>query len=145
MRLPVVRWLAAYGVAAVVFAAIDVVWIGVVAADLYADRLGHLLAEQFNLAAAGLFYLLYVAGVVHYGVRPLDREATLGQRVRGGALFGFYTYVTWDLTSLAVFRDFPAVVAVIDIAWGVTVCSVVTLLTTLLLRRLSSRPAADPG
>ena len=143
MSRPVRRWLLAYGVAAVLFAAIDVVWIGVVAANLYASQIGHLLAEQFNLAAAALFYLLYVAGVVHYGVRPLDADATLAQRVRGGALFGFFTYVTWDLTSLAVFRDFPAVVAVIDIAWGVTVCSLVTLLTAVLLRKVIAA-GADP-
>ena len=143
MRRPAFRWLAAYGVAAVVFAAIDVVWIGVVAANLYASQIGHLLADEFNLAAAALFDLLYVAGVVHYGVRPLDPDATLLQRVGGGALFGFFTYVTWDLTSLAVFRDFPAIVAVVDIAWGVTVCSVVTLLTSVLLRKVIAADA-DP-
>lgn len=59
-------------------------------------------------------------------------DLTLGRRVAGGALFGFFTYSTWALTALAVLKDFPPMVAVTDIAWGVGVCAVVTWLTALI-------------
>ncbi|HEX9088073.1 MAG TPA: DUF2177 family protein, partial [Arthrobacter sp.] len=75
----------------------------------------------------------------HYGVRPNDPDATLRQRVAGGATFGFFTYATWALTGLAVLKDFPLVVAVTDIGWGVAVCSAVTWLTATLLRRTIAR------
>jgi len=35
-----------------------------------------------------------------------------------GALFGLFCYMTYDLTNLAVIRDFPTRLAFIDIAWG---------------------------
>lgn len=130
------RWLLSYAVAAVVFAAVDVVWIGTVANNQYQSQIGELLAPSANIAGAVAFYLIYVVGIVHFGIRPNDPDATMRERVTGAALFGFFTYATWALTALAVLKDFPAVVAVTDIVWGVAVCSAVTWLTATLLRRI---------
>lgn len=130
------RWLLSYAVAAVVFAAVDVVWIGTVANNQYQSQIGELLAPSANIAGAVAFYLIYVVGIVHFGIRPNDPDATMRERVTGAALFGFFTYATWALTALAVLKDFPAVVAVTDIVWGVAVCGAVTWLTATLLRRI---------
>jgi uncharacterized membrane protein len=134
MNPRVKKWLLAYALAAVVFAVIDVVWILTVANRQYESQIGALLAPSVNPAGAVLFYLVYVMGIVHFGIRPNDADATMRQRVTGAALFGFFTYATWALTALAVLKDFPAVVAVTDIAWGVAVCSAVTWLTATALR-----------
>lgn len=141
MSIHVKRWLLSYAVAAVIFAVLDVVWITTVASNQYQSQIGDLLAPSTNFAGAVAFYLIYVAGMVHYGIRPNDPEATLRQRVTGAALFGFFTYATWALTGLAVLRGFPAVVAVTDIIWGVAACSAVTWLTATLLRRMLARTA----
>ncbi|WP_311215348.1 MULTISPECIES: DUF2177 family protein [unclassified Arthrobacter] len=126
------RWLLSYALAAVIFAVIDVVWIVTVAQRQYESQIGHLIASSPQPVAAVLFYVVFVAGIVHYGVRPGKTDLTLGRRVAGGALFGFFTYSTWALTALAVLKDFPPMVAVTDIAWGVGVCAVVTWLTALI-------------
>lgn len=139
MNVRAKRWLLSYAAAAVIFAAIDVVWIGTVANKQYESQIGDLLAPSVNLAGAVLFYLVYVVGIVHYGIRPNDPDATLRQRVTGAALFGFFTYATWALTALAVLKDFPLLVALTDIAWGAVVCSAVTWLTATLLRRVLAR------
>lgn len=128
-------WLISYAVAAVIYAAVDAVWIATVANNQYQSEIGHLLAPSFNLLGAALFYLGYVVGIVHYGIRPHDRDATLRQRVAGAALFGLFTYGTWALTALTVLKGFPVSVAAADIAWGVAVCSLVTVLTVAVLRR----------
>ena len=129
------NWLTAYVVAALIFAVLDVVWILGVANPLYQSTIGGILAAKTNFVAAVLFYVIFVAGMVHFGVRPNSPEATLRQRVTGAALFGFFTYATWALTGLAVLRDFPAIVAVTDILWGAAACSLVTWLTSVILRR----------
>ncbi|MFE8887705.1 DUF2177 family protein [Pseudarthrobacter enclensis] len=140
MNQRVKNWLTAYAVAAVIFAVLDAVWILGVANPLYRSTIGDLLAEKTNFVAAVLFYVIFVAGMVHFGVRPQHPEATLRQRIAGAALFGFFTYATWALTGLAVLRDFPALVAVTDILWGAAACSIVTWLTAgILRRRLASR------
>lgn len=140
MNRKVVDWLRAYVVAAVIFAVIDVVWIALVVLRQYQSQLGDLLASSPNPVGGILFYLLFVAGMVHFGIRPLEKETTVGKRVLSGALYGFFTYCTWALTALAVLRDFPVLVAVTDIAWGTGVCGLVTWLTVKVLgRRLRSR------
>lgn len=136
MNRAVRRWLLTYAVAAVVYAAVDVAWIWAVANPLYRSRIPHLLAADVNLIGAGLFYPLYVVGIVSYGVRPHDRDATIRQRLGGAVWFGLFTYATWALTAWAVLDGFPLIVAVTDIAWGVAVCSLVTLVTVTLLRRV---------
>lgn len=136
MNVQVKRWLLSYAVAAMIFAGVDVVWIGTVANNQYESQIGDLLAPSVNLAGAVAFYVVYVVGIVHYGIRPSHPDATMRKRVTGAALFGFFTYATWALTALAVLKDFPVVVALTDIAWGVAVCSVVTWFTATLLRRM---------
>ena len=136
------NWLTAYIVAALIFAVLDVVWILGVANPLYQSTIGGILAAKTNFVAAVLFYVIFVAGMVHFGVRPNSPEATIRQRVTGAALFGFFTYATWALTGLAVLRDFTAIVAVTDILWGAAACSLVTWLTSVILRRRLAKRAA---
>ena len=126
------RWLLSYALAALIFAVIDVVWIVTVAQRQYESQIGHLLGASPHPVGAVLFYLVFVAGIVHYGVRPGKTDITLRRRILGGAMFGFFTYSTWALTALAVLKDFPPMVAVTDIAWGIGVCAVVTWLTALI-------------
>ena len=135
------NWLAAYVVSALIFAVLDVVWILLVANPLYKSQIGHLLAPKANLPGAVLFYLVFVAGMVHYGVRPNSPGATVRQRVTGAALFGFFTYATWALTGFAVLKDFTALVALTDILWGAAACSLVTWVTASVLRRRLRKPA----
>lgn len=129
------RWLIAYAVAVVVFTVIDGVWISLVAARVYRDHLGPLVADPLNAPAAAVFYLGYVAGLVHFGVQPLAPDGPMGRRVVAGALFGLFTYGTWALTGLAVLRGFSTFVAVTDILWGAVLGGTVTAVATLLLRR----------
>ncbi|UTT70521.1 DUF2177 family protein [Arthrobacter sp. DNA4] len=136
------NWLTAYVVSALIFAVLDVAWILLVANPLYQSQIGGLLAPKANLLGAVLFYVIFVAGMVHYGIRPNDPLATLGQRVTGAALFGFFTYATWALTGFAVLKDFTALVAVTDILWGAAACSLVTWVTATILRRRLMKPAA---
>lgn len=135
------NWLAAYAVSALVFAILDVGWILLVANPLYQSQIGHLLAPKANLPGAVLFYAVFVAGMVHYGVRPNNSAATLRQRVTGAALFGFFTYATWALTGFAVLKDFTALVAVTDVLWGAAACSLVTWVAATVLRRRLMKPA----
>lgn len=134
MSIRVKRWLLHYAVAALAFALIDVLWIFTVAKGQYETHIGHLLAADLNIAGAAAFYFFYVAGIVHYGIRPDDQELSLGKRVAGAALFGLFTYATWGLTALSLLKDFPAVIAITDILWGACVSGLVTLIVARLFR-----------
>jgi uncharacterized membrane protein len=101
-----------------VFFAIDMVWLGLVSRGFYRNNLGHLLREDVNWAAALVFYLLYIAGIMIFAVMPALENNSLRHAVLFGGLFGFFAYATYDLTNLATLKDWPLNVAVVDIVWG---------------------------
>ena len=68
--------------------------------------------------AAIAFYLIYIAAVIVLCVQPAIERQSLSRALGFGALFGLAAYAAFDLTSLALLKDFPARVAVVDLAWG---------------------------
>lgn len=125
-----------YFIAAVVFLALDLVWLGLVAQGLYEHFLGDLLADSPNAVAAFVFYAIFVAGLVYFVIAPAIEEESARTAVVRGAAFGFVTYATWDLTSLAVIEGFPVGIVPIDMAWGTFLAAAVSLATYHLWRRL---------
>jgi uncharacterized membrane protein len=120
-----------------VFFAIDLLWLGVIAKGLYQKNLAHLLSPTVNWPAALLFYLIYIVGILLFAVRPALAAQALSQAALWGALFGFFTYATYDLTNLATLRDWPITVVVVDIAWGTLLCALVASVSYLIGRWLS--------
>ena len=47
-----------------------------------------------------------------------------------GALYGFFTYMTYELTNLAVLKDWPIGIVAIDILWGTVLSSLVAGIST---------------
>jgi len=118
------KYITAYAATAVTFLALDVIWIGLVARGFYFEQLRPLLLEQFNIAAAAGFYIVYVVGVVFFAVAPALRQESVWMAVGYGALFGFFTYATYDMTNYATLKDWPLTVVVVDIAWGTLLAAV---------------------
>lgn len=112
------RYVVAYVVAAVCFFAVDMVWLGVIAKDMYRSALGEWLRDPPLWWAAILFYALYMLGLVRFGVAPALDGGTWGTAFVNGALFGFFTYMTYDLTNLATLKGWPLHVTLADIVWG---------------------------
>ncbi len=135
-------WLGQYAVAVGFFCALDAVWLVGVAPRLYDDLLGDLLAEEPRLGAAVAFYALFVAGLVHFVVRPALAAGSRRQAMLAGGFFGLVTYATWDLTSLAVLADFPALLVPIDLAWGTVLSAGVSVATYAVVERLRQRRPA---
>jgi uncharacterized membrane protein len=134
-----------YLIAAVVFLGIDLVWLGLVAPDLYDHFLGDLLADSPNVAAAAVFYAIFVGGLVYFVIAPAVEERSLRTAMVRGAAFGFVTYATWDLTSLAVIEGFPVGIVPIDLAWGSFLAASVSAATYLLWVRVVERRTDPEG
>jgi uncharacterized membrane protein len=108
-----------------IFFVIDLAWLGVIAKDFYQKHLGYLMRPQINWAAAILFYLLFIIGIVFFAVRPALESQSPMRALIYGALFGFFAYATYDLTNLATVKDWPVIVTVIDLVWGTVLCGAV--------------------
>lgn len=117
----IVAYLAAVGTLVV----LDIIWLGYIASGIYKSEMGALLADPINVPAAVAFYALYLVGLVIFAVSPGLEAGSVAKAALMGGLFGFFCYATYDLTGLAVIRDFPFKLALIDMAWG-TVLSATT-------------------
>ncbi|MFN9589346.1 MAG: DUF2177 family protein [Bacteroidota bacterium] len=96
----------------------DLTWLGWVAKDLYRKHLGGFLSDQVNWSAAFIFYALFIIGIFIFAILPAAEKNSLGHAVLYGALFGFFTYATYDLTNLATLKNWPLKIVFIDIIWG---------------------------
>lgn len=113
------KYLLTYLLTVPVFFAIDMVWLGVVAKGLYQKELGKFLSEKPNWAAAIVFYLLYIVGIIILAVAPAVEKQSLLRAVFLGGVFGGLAYATYDLTNLATLKNWPIKIVIIDIIWGV--------------------------
>ncbi len=118
----------------VAFLAIDGVWLGLVARNLYAKHLGYLMTPKTVWPAAILFYLLYVVGVLVLAVLPGLEAGSLGRAALLGALLGLIAYATYDLTNLATVKGWPVLITVIDLAWGTVLTAAVSAIGYLIGR-----------
>ena len=98
--------------------AIDLAWLLGIAKNLYRDQMGELMASEPKLLVGLAFYLLYALGVCIFVIVPALSKQSWIYALQYGAFFGLFCYMTYDLTNLAVIRNFPTQLALIDIAWG---------------------------
>lgn len=108
-------WL--YVISVPLFFMIDMVWLGFVAKDFYRDRLGGLMGD-INWIAAIIFYLVFLVGLTFFATYPAVIKQSLLTAAVLGAMFGFFTYATYDLTNLATLKGWPLSVTLVDMLWG---------------------------
>jgi len=112
------KYILLYAATVPVFFLIDLVWLGVIARDFYRSQIGSLMADPIVWWAAILFYLLFIAGIIFFAVLPGLDAGSWTKALALGAAFGFFAYMTYDLTNLATLRGWPITLVVVDIAWG---------------------------
>ena len=107
-----------YVLTLVVFLAVDLIWLVKIAPKFYKKMIGHLMAPKPNGPAAIIFYLLFIVGLVFFVGYPTFISGIWYEALINGALFGFFTYATYDLTNLATLKQWPLKVTIIDLIWG---------------------------
>ena len=112
-------YLKLYTAILVAFFAIDMLWLGLVARTFYRKHLGYIMAPSPNWLAAIIFYLLFLVGLLIFVVQPGLEAGSLTTTLLRGALYGLITYATYDLTNQATIKDWPVMVTVVDMFWGV--------------------------
>jgi uncharacterized membrane protein len=112
------RYLVAYFIALIAMVLIDAVWLSTMADRLYRPVMGDMLAPQFRLVPALVFYLIYPAGLVFLAVRPALRQGALSAAILSGAVLGFTAYATYDLTNQATLIRWSTALTLADLCWG---------------------------
>jgi uncharacterized membrane protein len=117
------------------FAAIDSIWLITMSTRLYKPEIGELMAENFRLGPAIVFYLLYIAGILIFAVQPALASGKWQTALVQGALFGFFCYMTYDMTNYATLKVWSLKVTVLDLMWGTFLTGSAATVGLLVTRR----------
>jgi uncharacterized membrane protein len=109
------RYAVLYLATMIVLIPIDFLFLGTIAKGFFASQVGDMLGE-IRLAPAILFYVLYIAGILVFV--SAGAAATWQSSLLYGALFGFFCYSTFELTSLSLLKHWTWPVVAVDVSWG---------------------------
>lgn len=129
----ITQYIVVYLLSVPVFFIIDMIWLGLVAPGFYKSQIGHLMSPVINWPVAIIFYLLFLIGLVIFAILPALEAHEWTHALMYGALFGFFTYLTYDLTNWSTLRDWPALVSIVDILWGTFLSASVATITYFLV------------
>jgi len=133
MKLQIIAYIAT----ALVFLGFDAIWLTTMGDRFYRPIIGDIMLEKFSPMPAIVFYLLYVLGMVIFAVSPALTSGKWTQALIYGALFGFFAYVTYDLSNQATLKRWTTLLSVTDIAWGTIVTGVSATLGCLIAASLA--------
>ena len=133
-----VKFVWAYGGAALAMLALDSIWLTTMASRLYRPQLGDLLLDEFRAGPAVAFYALYLFGVVYFATAPALKDGGWRKAALNGALLGLVAYGTYDLTNQATLVHWPVTVTVVDLLWGAFLTSASALSSYTVARRFSA-------
>jgi uncharacterized membrane protein len=125
-----------YLLTAAVFLTFDLIWMEAVAKGFYTRHLEGLLRGEVNWAAAVGFYLIYIAGMLGFVILPALGRGGIARAAAAGAAFGLVAYAAFDLTALALMRDWPLAVAVVDMLWGTALTAATAAIVTWMARKV---------
>jgi uncharacterized membrane protein len=108
----------------IIMAAIDFLWLGLVAAKLYSSQLGTM---AFRWPAAAVVYILLPLGLVLF-ILPRLGSGLRAKSILWGALFGLVVYGVYDLTNLSLLPQWSLKVTIIDILWGMFLYAIVSFI-----------------
>ena len=84
-----------------------------------------------------MFIKLYaIALPVFFAIGPAVEKGSWTHALLFGALFGLVCYATYDLTNLAVAKDWPLLVTIVDLAWGAVLAASVSIITYLIASKI---------
>ena len=130
-----ITYIYAYLTSFVTMAVLDAAWLGLVAPDFYRKHAGFIMADKPNWFATVAFYLVFILGVTFFVVYPQWQGNGGYLKVALiGALFGFVSYATYDLTNQATLKNWPVIVTIVDLLWGTILLAAVCAVSVFVLR-----------
>ena len=135
--MPLSKLILLYLLTTPVFFLIDMTWLIGVARGFYKRELGALLRTDVVWWAAILFYLLFIVGILYYAVLPAHEAGSWTRALMLGALFGFFTYMTYDLTNYSTIKDWSLPLVFVDMLWGTVLSASVATVSFFIAKYIS--------
>jgi uncharacterized membrane protein len=122
-----------------VFFILDMIWIGYIAKGIYFKAYANWLRFENGRLLPVWWAIIIIYAVFAFAtltfVVPLSKGVLLYAFFYGAAL-GFVIYGVYDFTCVAIFKDWPVVMAFVDWLWGTMLCAISATLTVYVSSRL---------
>ncbi|WP_209427197.1 DUF2177 family protein [Pararhodobacter sp. SW119] len=105
-------------VTGLIFLIADAIMLPKVIKPLFERHLGDAILRNVRPLPAGLFYVLYMAGVIWFAAWPALLADAPALALLNGALLGLVAYGTYELVSWTVMRNWHPSMVAVDMAWG---------------------------
>jgi len=118
------------------FILIDMAWLGYFAQAMYFDQYGAWLNIVQGQLIPVWWASLLVYGLFSLAIMVFVLPLSHGQPKLAfmyGALMGCIIYGVYDFTCLAIFKNWPVLMAFVDWAWGTLLCGVVAIIAVSIL------------
>lgn len=110
----------------------DITWFKF-SSGFYTKELGYIFGEKMNFIPAAIFYLIYAFGILYFVINPvIAGEGSIIKALVIGMFFGLISYGTYDFTNHATIKDWPIIVTVVDIIWGMFVTGITSVIVLFL-------------
>ena len=124
------------------FLVLDFIWLGIIVKDFNLHQLreiGRIENGEFKLSyvPAVLTYLLMALGVTLFVLPKISVEDSLWTTFMWGALLGFVVYGVFDMTNLAILKNYPVAFIFMDMGWGTLMFGLVSVITRVLVNKLA--------
>lgn len=127
-----------YVTALLTFFLADMAWLSMMVPRFYRPAMGDIALSGVNLPPAIIFYLLYPIGLLIFAINPALKIGSFGTACIYGALFGLFTYVTYDLTNHATLRNWTVQLTLIDAAWGTILAAITSTVAFWVVSKLAA-------
>ena len=108
----------AFTISLFVFFAMELLWAGWAAKDIYAKLLKGKVKSEVSWPRLMLLHVLFIAGLNYFVLIPAIKEFSLSTAIVSGAAYGFFVYVIYNLTNYNLLKNWPIKIVIIDTAWG---------------------------
>jgi uncharacterized membrane protein len=120
-------WAKLYFSCLLIMLALDALWIGVIAKNIYRSQLEGIMSADIRWLQGVLVYLILAGSVTYFAVAPALIKNEWQNAILNGAILGFSTYAVFDFTNMSLMRNWPLLISLLDIAWGTSLCGAVAL------------------
>tara|TARA_B100000767_G_C19759401_1_gene534467 strand:- start:631 stop:1029 length:399 start_codon:yes stop_codon:yes gene_type:complete len=105
----------------ITFLLLDALWIGLIARSFYSKQLSLYLTDNVIWLSALIFYVIFNIGLLIFVILPSIEKNSYSTLFIYSLLYGLVTFATYDLTNLATIKDWPLIVSIVDMLYGMFV------------------------
>ena len=105
----------------VTFLLLDALWLGLIARSFYSKQLSLYLTDNVIWLSALIFYVIFNIGLLIFVILPSIEKNSYSTLFIYSLLYGLVTFATYDLTNLATIKDWPLIVSIVDMLYGMFV------------------------